>query len=272
MAERSTNGLAVVSADGAVALASGLLTRWSDPDVFRSFQTDLESKLPGSPLRQSLIQAHLRVDELCGSLLDVVDHGRGSVAMMLSRAQLETAAFLCWVAVGGEAREWEGRLTRLLGQEIGDNRQRYPGLEPEPVYAELEQRSRALKGPPNARGAMAAVDKARERRGEAPFFESHYAHYALASSHLHSFQYGPAHFTGSPCGPLLWDSGHELMLNRAALRYGITYFVLGRQALFILIDSAAGSRLELDATPVREAAEAELLEVAAPTPDGWAPR
>ena len=89
----------------------------------------------------------------------MVDNDRGSVAMMLSRAQLETAAYLCWVAVGGEPREWESRLTRLLGQEIRDIRKRYPGLEPEPVYAELEQRSRALKGPPNARGAMTAVDK-----------------------------------------------------------------------------------------------------------------
>lgn len=260
-----------MSSAGASALARGLLARWSNPSIFQAYQARLESELPGSPLRQSLVQAHLKVDELYGSLLDVVDNGRGSVAMMLSRSQLETAAFLCWVAIADEVPEWKSRLIRLVGQEIRDASERYPSVEPEPAYAHIEERSRALKRPPNARGAMAAVDKARERRGEAPFFESHYAHYALASSHLHSFQYGPAHFTGPPHGPLAWDSSHEEMLNRAALRYGTTYFVLGRQALFILIQSAAGTQLERDVTPVREAAEAELLKVATPTPNGWAP-
>lgn len=156
----------MVSSAGASALARGLLARWSNPSIFQAFQARLESELPGSPLRQSLVQAHLKVDELYGSLLDVVNNGRGSVAMMLSRSQLETAAFLCWVAVADEPPEWKSRLIRLVGQEIRDANERYPSLEPEPAYADIEKRSRALRRLdfPRARSGPAAVSRGCSRR------------------------------------------------------------------------------------------------------------
>jgi hypothetical protein len=256
----------------AQSLARELFDRRTNPSVLRRFCEDLETKLPGSPLRLFLVQAHLRIDELFGSLLDVVENDRGSVATMLSRAQLETAAFLLWIAVTGEADDWEDRLIRLVGHEISNNRQRYPGAEPLHVYAELEQRALSMKKPPNARNAMEEVDKALRQRGGTPFFESQYAHYALASSHLHSFQYGPAHFTGSPTGPIRWDSRDAQILNRSALRYGITYFTVGHQALLILIGRGANEKLEIESLSAREVAEQELREVANPGPSGWEPR
>lgn len=255
-------------------MTESLLREWSTADLLQAFVKALEVRFPASPLRRMLLQAQLKNTELYGSLLELVASERGSVAMMLSRSQLDMAVYLCWASADLDATEQETRLRRLLVADIKENERRYPNARLHSAYGPILAAANAesLPGLPNTRNAMQQVDDARIRSGQPAFLEQHYAHYQLASSHLHSFMYGPATPVGSPTDPLAWQSTDALVLAKAAQRYGTQYYVLAWQALLLLTDLAPATHaIEAHSRPVIVAAERELAQVAQLTPDGWVP-
>jgi hypothetical protein len=70
-----------------------------------------------------------------------------------------------------------------------------------------------------------------------------------------------------------WSDAHNVMLTRAAQRYGTQYFILSWQGLWMLAGAPSLTQLlQTDGRPVLDLADRELLEVAMPTPNGWTPR
>lgn len=259
----------------ALRAARVLSSTWSDPQFLTLFIARVEEVYRPVSLAPSLTQALLKNLEIYDAILDVAEHARGSVGMMLSRTLLENAAMLQWAAVPPDAQERQTRLIRIVVKTLQENSERYPDIVLPDAYASLVSSAEdlGLKGPPNARGAMHEVDKELVRRGDKPFFESHYSHYQLASSHLHSPLFGPATFSGPADGPLRWSNRDERFLVRASVRYGTRYFVLVWQAVARLVDrEELVTAVQQHASVPMKLADEALHRAGRLTPSGWVVR
>jgi hypothetical protein len=185
---------------------------------------------------QLLIQLQLKHAEMSKALIASFRAGLFSPTAALTRPLLEGAVKLVWAAAPDDTAERRKRLLRILVRAYKELEEE--GVElPAGEKALLEEADRQkLKGAPDARGAMKAVDRMAAAVAQPEFLESHYNQFGLSSQQLHVHLDGPVVFREDrERGEMVIFIEPRILLGFASLRYAVYYFALATQATAILL-------------------------------------
>jgi hypothetical protein len=99
-----------------------------------------------------------------------------------------------------------------------------------------EAQAQNLRGSPDARGAMRAVDAVGANIGEPPFLEGHYSQFSLSSQQLHVHLDGPAVFrVDSARAEIVIFVEPRILLGFSSLRYAMYHFALATQTIAMIV-------------------------------------
>ena len=185
---------------------------------------------------QLLIQLHLKHVEMSRSVIASFRLGLFSPTAALTRPLLEGAVKLVWAAVPDDTEERRQRLLRILVRAYRELEEEGVALPPGERALLDEAVAQNLRGAPDARGAMRAIDRAGIEAGGPPFLEAHYNQFSLSSQQLHVHLDGPALFREDPGREeMVIFVEPRILLGFSSLRYALYYFSLATQATGMLL-------------------------------------